>query len=265
MMIVRNKDNCILNHTAPVPWPSPLTRVVSLDSLSPVLSLAVGCGSWQTPLSWSHHLSPYWTSLWARDSAQSSRARVTSSYSHCHIVRFTTHPARKSGNLNQSPIVAKALPLSTIATSGCCKFVTNPCLGQFVDERHDYALYHPICWISGISRAGERERVAHLPNTQVINPRGDNTRLYTFPKFDYLGQIQVPSQEIWIFSLRNVPACLMNCSQNYILHVCFHLNLKHANTRQLTRPLNSSHIEPIQITTRTPNCQCYCSQNGQKH
>ena len=111
----------------------------------------------------------------------------------------------------------------------------------------------------------ERERVAHLPNTQVINPRGDNTRLYTFPKFDYLGQIQVPSQEIWIFSLRNVPACLMNCSQNYILHVCFHLNLKHANTRQLTRPLNSSHIEPIQITTRTPNCQCYCSQNGQKH
>ena len=71
----------------------------------------------------------------------------------------------------------------------------------------------------------ERERVAHLPNTQVINPRGDNTRLYTFPKFDYLGQIQVPSQEIWIFSLRNVPACLMNCSQNYILHVCFHLNL----------------------------------------
>ena len=111
----------------------------------------------------------------------------------------------------------------------------------------------------------ERERVAHLPNTQVINPRGDNTRLYTFPKFDYLGQIQVPSQEIWIFSLRNVPACLMNCSQNYILHVCFHLNLKHVNTRQLTRPLNSSHIEPIQITTRTPNCQYYCSQNGQKH
>ena len=85
MMIVRNKDNCILNHTAPVPWPSPLTRVVSLDSLSPVLSLAVGCGSWQTPLSWSHHLSPYWTSLWARDSAQSSRARVTSSYSHCEL------------------------------------------------------------------------------------------------------------------------------------------------------------------------------------
>ena len=83
MMIVRNKDNCILNHTAPVPWPSPLTRVVSLDSLSPVLSLAVGYGSWQTPLSWSHHLSPHWTSLWARDSAQSSRARVTSSYSHC--------------------------------------------------------------------------------------------------------------------------------------------------------------------------------------
>ena len=85
MMIVRNKDNCILNHTAPVPWPSPLTRVVSLDSLSPVLSLAVGYGSWQTPLSWSHHLSPYWTSLWARDSAQSSRARVTSSYSHCEL------------------------------------------------------------------------------------------------------------------------------------------------------------------------------------
>ena len=115
MMNVRNKDNCILNHTAPVPWPSPLTRVVSLDSLSPVLSLTGVCGSWQTPLSWSHHLSPHWTSLWARDLAQSSRARVTSSYSHCHIVRFTTHPARKSGNLNQSPIVAKALPLSTIA------------------------------------------------------------------------------------------------------------------------------------------------------
>ena len=82
-------------------------------------------------------------------------------------------------------------------------------------------------------REQERERVAHLPNTQVINPWGDNTRLYIFPKFDYLGQIQVPSQEIWIFSLRNVPACPMNCSQNYILHVCFHLNLKHANTRQL--------------------------------
>merc|ERR1711978_877806 len=85
MMIVRNKDNCILNHTAPVPWPSPLTRVVALDSLSPVLSLAVGYGSWQTPLSWSHHLSPHWTNLWARDSAQSSRARVTSSYSHCEL------------------------------------------------------------------------------------------------------------------------------------------------------------------------------------
>ena len=85
MVIVRNKDNCILNHTAPVPWPSPLTRVVSLDSLSPVLSLAVGYGSWQTPLSWSHHLSPHWTNLWARDSAQSSRARVTSSYSHCEL------------------------------------------------------------------------------------------------------------------------------------------------------------------------------------
>ena len=49
MMNVRNKDNCILNHTAPVPWPSPLTRVVSLDSLSPVLSLAVGCDSWLPP------------------------------------------------------------------------------------------------------------------------------------------------------------------------------------------------------------------------
>ena len=85
MMIVRNKDNCILNNTAPVPWPSPLTRVVSLDSLSPVLSLTGVCGSWQTPLSWSHHLSPHWTSLWARDSAQSSRARVTSSYSHCEL------------------------------------------------------------------------------------------------------------------------------------------------------------------------------------
>ena len=80
-----NKDNCELNRTAPVPWPSPLTRVVSLDSLSPVLSLAVGCGGWQTPLSWSHHLSPHWTNLWARDSAQSSRARVTSSYSHCEL------------------------------------------------------------------------------------------------------------------------------------------------------------------------------------
>ena len=80
MMIVRNKDNCILNNTAPVPWPTPLTRVVSLDSLSPVLSLTGVCGSWQTPLSWSHHLS-----LWARDSAQSSRARVTSSYSHCEL------------------------------------------------------------------------------------------------------------------------------------------------------------------------------------
>ena len=85
MIIVRNKDNCILNNTAPVPWPSPLTRVVSLDSLSPVLSLTSVCGSWQTPLSWSHHLSPHWTSLWARDSAQSSRARVTSSYSHCEL------------------------------------------------------------------------------------------------------------------------------------------------------------------------------------
>ena len=114
MMIVRNKENGILNNTAPVPWPTPLTRVASLDSLSPVLSLTSVCGSWQTPLSWSHHLSPYWTSLWARDSAQSSRARVTSRYSH-HIVRFTTHPARKSDNLNRSPIVAKALPLSTMS------------------------------------------------------------------------------------------------------------------------------------------------------
>ena len=85
MMIVRNNDNCILNNTAPVPWPTPLTRVASLDSLSPVLSLTDVCGSWQTPLSWSHHLSPHWTSLWARDSAQSSWARVTSSYSHCEL------------------------------------------------------------------------------------------------------------------------------------------------------------------------------------
>ena len=150
--------------------------------------------------------------------------------------------------------------------SGCCKFVNDPCLGQFVDDGHDYALYHPICWISGISRAGERERVAHLPNTQVINPWGDNTRLYIFPKFDYLGQIQVPSQEIWIFSLRNVPACLMNCSQNYILHVCFHLNLKHANTRQLLVNPSFEFLthRAYSITTRTKNCQCYCSQDGQK-
>ena len=49
MMIVRNKDNCILNNTAPVPWPSPLTRVVSLDSLSPVLSLTDVCDSWLPP------------------------------------------------------------------------------------------------------------------------------------------------------------------------------------------------------------------------
>ena len=49
MMIVRNKINCILNHTAPVPWPSPLTRVVSLDSLSPVLSLTDMCGCWLPP------------------------------------------------------------------------------------------------------------------------------------------------------------------------------------------------------------------------
>ena len=43
---------------------------------------------------------------------------------------------------------------------------------------------------------------------------------------------EVPSQEIWIFSVPNAPACPMNCSQNYILHVCFHLNVKHANIRQ---------------------------------
>ena len=83
--IVRNKENGILNQTAPVPWPTPLTRVVSLDSLSPVLSLTDVCGSWQTPLSWSHHLSPHRTSLWSRGSAHSSRARVTSSYSHCEL------------------------------------------------------------------------------------------------------------------------------------------------------------------------------------
>ena len=82
------------------------------DALSPVLSLTDVCGSWQTPLSLSHHLSPHRTSLWARDSAQSSRARVTSRYSH-HIVRFTTHPARKSDNLNRSPRTEKALPHST--------------------------------------------------------------------------------------------------------------------------------------------------------
>ena len=44
-----NKDNCELNRTAPVPWPSPLTRVVSLDSLSPVLSLTDLCVSWIPP------------------------------------------------------------------------------------------------------------------------------------------------------------------------------------------------------------------------
>ena len=49
MMIVRNKDNCILNLTAPVPWPTPLTRDISLDSLSPVLSLTDVCGSWLPP------------------------------------------------------------------------------------------------------------------------------------------------------------------------------------------------------------------------
>ena len=49
MMIVRNKENCILNHTAPVPWPTPLTRVASLDSLSPVLSLTDVCGNWLPP------------------------------------------------------------------------------------------------------------------------------------------------------------------------------------------------------------------------
>ena len=49
MMIMGNKDNWILNHTAPVPWPSPLTRVASLDSLSPVLSLTDVCGSWLPP------------------------------------------------------------------------------------------------------------------------------------------------------------------------------------------------------------------------
>ena len=49
MMIMRNKDNCILDRTAPVPWPSPLTRVVSLDSLSPVLSLTDVCDSWLPP------------------------------------------------------------------------------------------------------------------------------------------------------------------------------------------------------------------------
>ena len=49
MMSVRNKENCILNHSAPVPWPTPLTRVISLDSLSPVLSLTDVCGSWLPP------------------------------------------------------------------------------------------------------------------------------------------------------------------------------------------------------------------------
>ena len=91
-------------------WPGSYHWTPSPQSSHLLLGVAAG-----SPLSWSHHLGPHWTSLWARDSAQSSRARVTSSYSHCHIVRFTTHPARKSGNLNQSPIVAKALPLSTIA------------------------------------------------------------------------------------------------------------------------------------------------------
>ena len=49
MMIVRNKENGILNNTAPVPWPTPLTRVASLDSLSPVLSLTDVCGNWLPP------------------------------------------------------------------------------------------------------------------------------------------------------------------------------------------------------------------------
>ena len=49
MMIMGNKDNSLLSRTVPVPWPSPLTRVVSLDSLSPVLSLTDLCVSWIPP------------------------------------------------------------------------------------------------------------------------------------------------------------------------------------------------------------------------
>ena len=63
-------------------WPGSYHWTPSPQSSHLLLGVAAG-----SPLSWSHHLGPHWTSLWARDSAQSSRKKWKSrncqtSFSH---------------------------------------------------------------------------------------------------------------------------------------------------------------------------------------
>ena len=103
---------------------------------------------------------------------------------------------------------------------------------KFVNYCNDYALYHPIFWISGISREGESSPIYQTLELSVSK----QTHTSLLDVLIILPQSEFLSKEIWIFSVPNVPACPMNCSQNYILHVCFHLNLKHANIRQLFLP-----------------------------
>ena len=88
-----NKDNCLLNHTAPVPWPSPLTRVASLDTPPLSLSLAVGCAHWFPPSVGQHHFTPTGSLCGPGDRPNPPRPR---SHQVTHIVRFATHPAQKS-------------------------------------------------------------------------------------------------------------------------------------------------------------------------
>ena len=84
---------CLLSHTAPLPWPSPLTRVASLDTPPLSLSLAVGCAHWFPPSVGQHHFTPTGSLCGPGDRPNPPRPR---SHQVTHIVRFATHPAQKS-------------------------------------------------------------------------------------------------------------------------------------------------------------------------
>ena len=86
-------SKCLLSHTAPLPWPSPLTRVASLDTPPLSLSLAVGCAHWFPPSVGQHHFTPTGSLCGPGDRPNPPRPR---SHQVTHIVRFATHPAQKS-------------------------------------------------------------------------------------------------------------------------------------------------------------------------
>ena len=86
-------SKCLLSHTFPLPWPSPLTRVASLDTPPLSLSLAVGCAHWFPPSVGQHHFTPTGSLCGPGDRPNPPRPR---SHQVTHIVRFATHPAQKS-------------------------------------------------------------------------------------------------------------------------------------------------------------------------